>query len=40
MIFAGQLEIKDPPKRVFHDDTTFYVFVHKESQPVVVMQQY
>lgn len=40
MIFVGQLEIKNPPRSVFHDDTTFYVFVNKGSQPIVVMQQY
>jgi len=44
MEFIGQLDIsiedEETAARWFHDDTSFYIFVSKHAQPVVIMQQY
>ena len=42
MVFIGQIDISvkdvDRPKRFFHDDTSFYVFVDKQAKPTVIVQ--
>jgi hypothetical protein len=40
MIFAGQIDIKQEGKDLFHDDTSLYVFIAKDSEPKMVLQQY
>jgi hypothetical protein len=43
-IFAGQIDVSTQDSqmasKVFHDDTSFYVFIGKKKPPVVIMQQY
>jgi len=44
MVFVGQVDISiqdsELASQMFHDDTSFYVFVGLKMPPVVVMQQY
>ena len=43
-IFAGQIDVSaqnsEVASKVFHDDTSFYVFIGKKKPPIVIMQQY
>ncbi len=43
-IFVGQLDVSlqdnEAASKVFHDDTSFYIFLAKKRPPVVVMQQF
>ena len=43
-IFAGQIDVSiqgnERASKVFHDDTSFYVFIGKKKPPIVIMQQY
>lgn len=43
-IFAGQIDVStrdnQMASQVFHDDTSFYVFIGKKTPPIVIMQQY
>ena len=43
MLFVGQIDVsrgQGVASQIFHDDTSFYVFIPAEGPPVVVMQQY
>ncbi len=43
-IFVGQVDVSlkgsEAASKVFHDDTSFYIFVIKKRPPIVVMQQF
>jgi hypothetical protein len=43
-IFAGQIDVStegnEMASKIFHDDTSFYVFIGKKQPPIVIMQQY
>jgi hypothetical protein len=43
-IFAGQIDVStegnEMVPKIFHDDTSFYVFIGKKKPPIVIMQQY
>jgi len=43
-IFAGQIDVSteenERASKIFHDDTSFYVFIGKKKPPIVIMQQY
>ncbi len=43
-IFAGQIDVSiknsEVASSIFHDDTSFYVFIGKKTPPIVIMQQY
>ncbi len=40
MIFAGQINLPSSNLDFYHDDSSLYVFIASESEPVVVFQQY
>jgi hypothetical protein len=43
-VFAGQIDVatqnSEVASQIFHDDTSFYVFIGKKKPPIVIMQQY
>ncbi len=43
-VFVGQIDVStednERASKVFHDDTSFYVFIGKKKPPIVIMQQY
>ena len=43
-IFAGQIDIStqnnEVASKLFHDDTSYYVFIGKKKPPIVIMQQH
>ncbi len=43
MVFSGQIDwhVKDNElaTKIFHDDTSFYLFIAQKIKPVIVMQQ-
>lgn len=42
MVFAGQIDLRTESASFpfYHDDTSLYVFVASQEEPVVVLQQY
>jgi hypothetical protein len=40
MIFAGQIDIKDEGKGIYHDHTTLFVFINERTEPKVIIQQF
>lgn len=39
MIFVGQIDIQHDVNKLFHDDTTFFIFYGKQGKTKVVVQQ-
>jgi hypothetical protein len=43
-VFVGQIEVEsqksDAASKLFHDDTSFYIFLDEKGPPIVVMQQH
>lgn len=44
MVFVGQIDISvkgtGTAMKIFHDDTSFYVFVDRQGRPKVIVQQF
>jgi hypothetical protein len=43
MVFVGQIDlsiVQDEISRIYHDDTSLFIFISRGSPPVIIVQQY